>query len=39
MLDESNLSTNIMHHFYHQKLVKMYLLDQNIINKNNSPPP
>ena len=25
------LSINIMHHFYHQRIMKMYLPDQNII--------
>ena len=28
------LSINIIHHFYHQKIMKMYLLDQNMINQN-----
>ena len=28
------LSINIMHHFYHQKIMQMYLLDQNMIQQN-----
>ena len=31
MNDNENLSINIMHHFYHQRILKMYLLDQNMI--------
>ena len=26
------LSIHIMHHFYHQRILQMYLLDQNIIS-------
>ena len=29
-----NLSTDIMHHFYHQIIMKMCLLDQKIIQQN-----
>ena len=28
------LSVNIMHHFYHKKIMTMYLPDQNIIQQN-----
>ena len=28
------LSINIMHHLYHQIIIKIYLLDQNIIQQN-----
>ena len=34
MNDDENLSINIMHHFYHQIIMKMYLPDQNMIKQN-----
>ena len=29
-----NLSISIMHHYYHQRIMQMYILDQNMIQKN-----
>ena len=34
MNDDKHLSINIMHHFYHQIITKMYLLYHNMIQKN-----
>ena len=34
MNDGDKLSINIMHHFYHQRIMNMYLLDQNMIQRN-----
>ena len=34
MKDDDNLSINIMHHFYHQQSIKMYLMDDNMIQLN-----
>ena len=34
MNDDCNLFINIMHYFYYQRIMRMYLLDQNIIQRN-----
>ena len=33
MNDDDNLSINIMNHFYHQIIMNMYILDQNMIQR------
>ena len=34
MLDEKKTSINIMHYFFHQITINMYLRDQNMIQQN-----